>query len=257
MRFEGMTVLISGAASGFGRLAARRFAAEGARLALGDRDGAGLARTMADLDGAKTIALEIDVSAEADQQRHVDETLARFGQLDVALNNAGIFTELKSLPDTPLAEYDRLMAINARSVFLAMKFQLPVMAEARRGAIVNTASVAGIIGAGYCAAYAASKHAVVGLTRAAADEYSRYGIRINAICPAFAKTPMLAEVTGALETRFGEDQAASQARLSGRIPMGRVGEADEVVAAMLFLADPANTFMTGQALAIDGGLSAI
>ena len=257
MRFDGKTVLISGAASGFGRLAAQQFAAEGARLSLCDLDSDGLAETAALLGQAEVLTLEVDVANEVDQSRHVEETLSRFGALDVAINNAGIFTELKSIPDTSLDEYERMMSVNARGVFLALKAQLPVMAKARGGAIINTASVAGLIGAGYCGAYAASKHAVVGLTRAAADEYSRFGVRINAICPAFAKTPMLDAVTGTLEAKFAEDQAASQSRLSGRIPMGRVGEASEVVAAMMFLADPANSFMTGQAIAVDGGLSAI
>ena len=131
------------------------------------------------------------------------------------------------------------------------------MAEAGGGAIVNTASVAGITGAGLCAAYTAAKHAVVGLTRAAADEFSRYGVRVNAVCPAFAKTPMLHAVTDILGERSGEDREAVQKRMSGRIPMGRVGEAEEIVAVMMMLADPANTFMTGQAVAIDGGLTAI
>lgn len=257
MRFQGKTVLISGAASGFGRLAAQRFAAEGARLSLCDRDADGLAQTAELLDGADVLTLQVDVTQEADQKRHVDETMARFGALDVALNNAGIFTELKSIPKTSLEEFDRMMSVNARGVFLALKYQLPIMADARGGSIINTASVAGVLGAGYCAAYAASKHAVVGLTKAAADEYSRYGVRINAICPAFAKTPMLDAVTGTLEARFEEDQDAAQTRLSGRIPMGRVADPDEIVTAMLFLADPANTFMTGQAIAVDGGLSAI
>ena len=257
MRFQDKVVLISGAASGFGRLAAERFAAEGARLSVSDRDADGLAETVERLNGAEVISVAGDVSDEADQKRHVAETLARFDRLDVALNNAGIFTKLKSIPDTTLDEYERMMSVNARGVFLALKAQLPVMAEAGGGAIINTASVAGITGAGYCAAYAASKHAVVGLTKSAADEYSRFGVRINAICPAFAKTPMLDDVTGTLESRFNEDRDATHKRLSGRIPMGRVGEAEEIVAAMMFLADPANTFMTGQALAVDGGLTAI
>lgn len=257
MRFEGQTVLISGAASGFGRLAAQRFAGEGARLSLCDRDGDGLAAAVATLDGAEVVSLQIDVSDEADQKRHVDETLARYGRIDVALNNAGIFTELKRIPDTTLDEFERIMAVNARGVFLALKYQLPAMAAQGGGAIINTASVAGITGTGYCAAYAASKHAVVGLTKSAADEYSRHGVRINAVCPAFAKTPMLHGVTDALGARHGEDRSAAEDRLSGRIPMGRVGEAEEVVAAMMFLADPANSFMTGQAVAVDGGLTAI
>ena len=131
------------------------------------------------------------------------------------------------------------------------------MAAAGGGAIVNTASVAGITGTGYCAAYAASKHAVVGLTKAAADEFSRHGVRINAVCPAFAKTPMLHGFTDVLGEKHGEGREESYDRISGRIPMGRVGEAEEIVTVMMMLCDPANTFMTGQAIAVDGGLTAI
>ena len=148
MRFQGKTVLISGAASGFGRLAAQRFAAEGAHLSLCDRDGDGLAQTAEMLGGADVLTLQVDVTQEADQKRHVDETMARFGALDVALNNAGMFTELKSIPKTSLEEFDRMMTVNARGVFLALKYQLPIMADARSGSIINTASVAGVLGAG-------------------------------------------------------------------------------------------------------------
>lgn len=257
MRFREKVVLISGAASGFGRLAAQRFAAEGAKLSLCDLDEAGLAGTMASLGDAEAISLAIDVSREADQKRHVDETLARFGGLDVAINNAGIFTELKRIPDITVEEFDRTMAINGRGVFLALKYQLPLMAEAGGGAIVNTASVAGVTGTGYCAAYAASKHAVVGMTKAAADEFSHYGVRVNAVCPAFAKTPMLHGFTDVLGARHGEEREETYSRISGRIPMGRVGEPDEIVTVMMMLADPANSFMTGQAIAVDGGLTAI
>ncbi|MEM7189213.1 MAG: glucose 1-dehydrogenase [Pseudomonadota bacterium] len=257
MRFKDKVVLISGAASGFGRIAAQRFAEEGAKLSLCDMDEAGLAETVASLGDAEVLSLKINVSDEADQKRHVEETLARFGKLDVALNNAGIFTDLKRIPETTVDEFDRMMSVNGRGVFLALKHQLPVMAEAGRGAILNTASVAGVTGTGYCAAYAASKHAVVGLTKAAADEFSRYGVRVNAICPAFAKTPMLFGFTDPLGEKHNESREDTFDRISGRIPMNRVGEAEEIVAAMLLICDPENTFMTGQAISIDGGLTAI
>ena len=256
-RFDGQVVLLSGAASGFGRLAAQRLAAEGALLSLCDLDADGLAETVGLLGGADVLSSVVDVADEADQARHVAETVKRFGRLDIALNNAGIFTELKRIQDTSVDEFDRMMAINARGVFLALKAQLPVMAAAKQGCILNTASVAGITGSGYCAAYSASKHAVVGLTKAAANEYSRYGVRVNAICPAFAKTPMLFGFADTMAAKRGEDRDAAYDRLSGRIPMGRVGESEEIVEAMLLICDPANTFMTGQAIAVDGGLSAI
>lgn len=256
-RFDGKSILLSGAASGFGRLAAERFAAEGARLVLTDRDEAGLAETVASLGGADVLTLAGDVADETHHARLVEDTIDRFGTLDIAVNNAGIFTELKKIEHTTADEFDRMMTINARGVFLALKTQLPVMANAGGGAILNTASAAGITGAGYCAAYAASKHAVVGLTKSAADEYSRYGVRVNAICPSFAKTPMLFGFADTLADKYAEDREDTYNRLSGRVPMGRVGEAHEIVEAMLLILDPRNTFMTGQAIAVDGGLTAI
>lgn len=256
-RFKDKTVLLSGAASGFGRLAAHRFAAEGAKLSLTDRDEAGLVETAASLKDADILYIAGDVS---DEDHHIDvvkRTLDHFGSLDIALNNAGIFTELKRIDQTTADEFDRMMMVNARGVFLALKAQLPAMVKAGGGSILNTASVAGITGAGHCAAYSASKHAVVGLTKSAADEYSRHNVRVNAICPSFAKTPMLFSFADTLADKYGEGREDAYDRLSGRIPMGRMGEAEEIVEAMLLILDPANTFMTGQAIAVDGGLSAI
>ena len=256
-RFEGKTVLITGAGSGFGRLAAERFAAEGARLALADIDEDALADTAWRLEELPHIAIRTDVSREEDQRRLVDETMAHFGRLDIALNNAGVGAPLARLPDTPVEEFDRIMAINARGVFLGMKFQLPVMAAAGGGWILNTASAAGVIGAGMLSAYAASKHAVVGLTRAAADEYARFNVRVNAICPSFAVTPLFDEMADMVAGARNESREAAYRRIAGRIPMRRVAEAGEIVAVMLMLCDPENTFMTGQAVSVDGGLTAV
>lgn len=256
-RFAGKTVLITGAGSGFGRLAAERFAHEGARLALADINEDGMADTAWRLGEAPHIAIRTDVTREDDQRRLVDEAVAHFGRLDIALNNAGAGAPLARLPDTPVEEFDRMMAINARGVFLGMKFQLPVMAEAGGGCILNTASAAGLVGAGMLSAYAASKHAVVGLTRAAADEYARYNVRVNAICPSFAVTPLFDEMADMVAGARNESREAAYRRIAGRIPMRRVAEPEEIVAVMLMLCDPANTFMTGQAVSVDGGLTAV
>lgn len=150
-----------------------------------------------------------------------------------------------------------MMAINARGVFLAMKHQLPVMAHKGQGTVLNTASAAGVVGAGMLSAYAASKHAVVGLTRAAADEYARFGVRINAICPSFAVTPLFNDMADEIAGARGESRDDAYKRISSRVPMRRVAEPGEVVAVMMLLCDPANTFMTGQAISVDGGLTAI
>ena len=256
-RFLDKRVLITGAASGFGRRAAERFADEGARLAITDIDPDGLAETHGLIDGADVASIVADVSDEDDQRRLTAEAVHALGGLDIALNNAGAISPLNRIADTPVEDFDRMMAINARGVFLGMKYQLPVMSELGGGCILNTASVAGVIGAGMFGAYAASKHAVVGLTKAAADEYARHNIRINAICPAFAVTPMLEDVADNLGGGRDDTREDTYKRIAGRIPMRRVGETGEIVAVMLMLCDPDNSFMTGQAIAVDGGLTAV
>ncbi|GHE04960.1 short-chain dehydrogenase [Defluviimonas sp. 20V17] len=255
-RFQGKVVQITGAASGFGALAARRFAAEGARLALSDRDGEKLAALAGALD-AEVLHAELDVSDAAAQAAHARAIAARFGRLDVAVNNAGVGHHMAPLHKLPPEEFDRMMAVNARGVFLGMQQQITLMLAGAGGAILNVASAAGIVGAGHLSAYAASKHAVVGLTRAAADEVAKKGIRVNAICPSFAATPLFDEMADAVATRHGASRDEASTRIAARVPMGRVARPEEVVQAMLWICDPANSFMTGQAIAIDGGLSAI
>lgn len=252
-RFKDKVVLITGAAGGFGAEAARRFATEGAKLALSD---------VAPMDQLSeelgdVLIDHVDVSNESDHVAHISHILERFGRLDIALNNAGIGERIGPLTKTTVEEFDRTMAINARGVFLGMKHQLPHMIEAGQGAILNVASAAGVLGAGNMAAYAASKHAVIGLTRAAADEVARKGVRVNAICPSFAATPLFNAMADQVGARSGTNREEAYAQISKRVPMRRVAEIGEVVQAMLSICDPANTFMTGQAISVDGGLSAV
>lgn len=258
-RFDQMVVQITGAASGFGRLAAKSFAAEGAVLALSDVDGDKLKDVAVDLraKGGLVLADQLDVTVEADVAAHLEAVREEYGQLDVAINNAGRAHSLTPLPLMDLETFETVMAVNTRGVFLGLKYQIPQMLQQGRGTILNIASVAGLVGAGYLAAYAASKHAIVGLTRSAADEVAGKGIRINALCPAFAQTPMLDQMTDQLATRHGltEDEAAQ--RLAKRIPMKRTIQPEEVVDAMLWMCSPGNSAMTGQAIAVDGGLTAI
>lgn len=258
-RFHGQVVMLTGAAGGFGRAAAHLFAAEGARLVLSDLAEVSLRALAARLseDGAEVLAEPLDVTDEAQVAAHVTRALSRFHRLDVAVNNAGIAPPLMPLTATDTETFDRVMSVNTRSVFLGMKHQLPPMLAAGRGAILNVASAAGLVGAGQMAAYAASKHAVVGLTRAAADEVARRGVRVNAICPSFAATPLYDGIVDALAGQRAEPRGDTDARFTRRIPMGRIASADEVAEAMLWLTDPANSFMTGQAVAIDGGLTAV
>ncbi|MFY0690573.1 MAG: glucose 1-dehydrogenase [Paracoccaceae bacterium] len=258
-RYMRQVVLISGAASGFGARAARDFAAQGARLVLSDLDGARLSTVAEGLRdaGREVLAEVVDVSDPEQMQAHHAHALEQFGRLDVAVNNAGRAHALTPLPDLPLATFEETMAVNARGVFLAMKNQIPIMAGQGSGVILNVASAAGLVGAGHLSAYAAAKHAVIGLTRSAADETARKGIRINALCPSFADTPLYDEIAGAVAGRANFTRAEADARITGRIPMGRVAQPQEVVQAMLWLCSPENTFMTGQAIALDGGLTAI
>ena len=254
-RFQGKSVLITGAASGFGRLAAERFAAEGASLALGDIDEEGLeeAATIPLMSGAEVITRRCDVAVEADAKALVDAAVERLGGLDIAINNAGIGHPLARLPELTFDEYEKTMRVNAGGVFLGMKHQLPIMAAAGAGVILNVASAAGLVGAGMLSAYAASKHAVIGLTRSAADEYARFNIRVNALCPSFADTPLFNDMADEIST----DRDEAYKRITTRIPMRRVAKPAEIVPTMLWLCADDNSFMTGQAIAIDGGLTAV
>lgn len=249
--FDGKVVLITGAGSGFGLAAARRFAAQGARLALSDL----APDALEEFDGA--VIDRVDVADEAQIAAHIARVLDEHGRLDVAINNAGIGGSLGPITGIEAAEFDRVMAVNARGVFLGMKHQLPPMLRARSGAILNVASAAGLVGAGMMAAYAASKHAVIGLTRAAADEVAQKGVRVNALCPSFASTPLFDAMADDVGARRGLDRAAAYDQIAARVPMRRVAQVNEVVQAMLWACHPENSFMTGQAISIDGGLTAV
>lgn len=257
--FEGKVVQITGAASGFGALAAAEFARAGAKLLLSDVNGDGLrdVATQIEAQGAEVLAETLSVADDGAMSAHVANGLDRFGRLDIALNNAGIGGGLARLPDIPLEDYDRIMEINARGVFVGMRHQIPVMLKQGSGSILNTASAAGLVGSGQLAAYAASKHAVIGMTKAAADEVARKGIRVNAICPSFASTPMVEAMGDAMGERHGVSREDAYGLIASRVPMRRVAEPMEVVQAMLWIVSDANSFMTGQSISIDGGLTAV
>lgn len=258
-RFQGKVVQITGAASGFGALAAQRFAAEGAHLLLSDVNAEGLEATRQTVEslGAEVMAEVLSVADDSAMKAHVDAAVARWGRLDVALNNAGIGNGVVKLQDIPLEDYDRVMEINAKGVFVGMRHQLPVMSKQHGGAILNTASAAGLVGSGHLSAYAASKHAVIGMTKAAADEAARYNVRVNAICPSFASTPMVEQMGDEVGAAHGISREDAYARIASRVPLRRVATPDEVVQAMLWIVTDENSFMTGQAVSIDGGLTAV
>ena len=246
--YQDQVVMITGAASGFGELLARRIAGMGARLALGDRNAAGLARVAAELReaGVRVVAEVCDVTREAEITALVDAAVDTFGRLDVGINNAGILTPMKSFIDTSEDELDLSFAVNAKGVFFGMKHQIRQMLAQGGGVILNVASMAGLGGAPKLAAYVAAKHAVVGLTRTAAVEYARQGIRINAVCPFYSATPMVTE------SEVGEKEQF----LAQGSPMKRLGTPEEIVSVMLMLCAKENGYMTGQAVAVDGGISA-
>lgn len=254
MRFAGKVALVSGATGGFGRATAEALAREGARLVLTDLSGPAL-EALAGALGAECAVLAGDVAEPAFHRELVALAKARFGGLDVAVNNAGIAHDPLRLEAIPEAVARRVIEVDLMGVLWALQAQIPAMdprAGGRGGAIVNIASVAGIGGAPSLSAYTAAKHGVVGLTKAAAMENAAHGIRVNAVCPAFARTPMVAELLTA-----GRDAPQAEERLARQLPMKRIAEPREIAEAILFAADPANSFMTGQAIAVDGGLTAM
>ena len=254
--FAGRVVLLTGATGGFGASAARYFSKAGASLVLSDL-GADRLEALADELGGKAVALSGDVSDPDVSERLVEKAMSEYGRLDIAVNNAGIAHDMMPLPKTPVDVAKKIIDVDLLGVFYAMRAQLPVMEQRFRetgesGAIINVASVAGVVAAPMLSIYAAAKHGVVGLTKSAAIEYARRGVRVNALCPSFARTPMATDFLD----KAGDNRDAAEASLVQAIPMRRLAEVDEVINGLIYLADPASSFVTGQTLQIDGGLSA-
>ncbi|MCI0636539.1 MAG: SDR family oxidoreductase [Actinobacteria bacterium] len=242
MRFEGRTVVVTGAGSGIGAEMARLFGEEGAKVVAADLDPSGVP------DGAT--AVECDVSAPDDVRRLVDTALEQTGRLDVLCNNAGIGSTADAV-SCSVEEWDRLFAVNCRGVFLGTKFALPHMLERGSGSIVNTASVAGLIGLRDRTAYCATKGAVVAFTRQVAIQYAGTGVRCNCVCPGTVDSPWVGRLLAQ-----AEDPEAARAALVARQPLGRLGRPVEVAKAALYLASDDAAFVTGEALVIDGGIYA-
>lgn len=240
----GRVALVTGAASGIGRAAAVAFAAAGAKVALADVDVAGGQETANLLHqaGHDAMFMRADVSQDGDVAELVAATIQTFGRLDCAHNNAGIEGEMTLLADYAEAEWDRVMAVNLKGVWLCLKHEIAWMREHGGGAIVNTASIAGLIGSPYMPAYAASKHGVIGLTKSAALGYAKAGIRVNAVCPGYIDTPMIAR------------NPLLQTRAVDRTPLGRMGTPEEVAAAVVWLCSDAASFVSGHEMVIDGGV---
>lgn len=247
--FSNKVVSITGAGSGFGRLAAEKFAAAGARLVLSDINAEALQEVAEGLVADGLLAVPCDVSDETQVAAMFNQAQEAFGGVDIAVNNAGVIHDLVRTADISDEVFDRNIAVNLKGTFLCMRHELRQMTKKGAGKIVNMASASGLIGSPFLSAYAAAKHGVVGLTRSAAVEYGRKGIQINALCPAFSGTPML----DAVVEKRGEKVLDG---IVGAIPMQRLAEPEEIVNAILWLSSDENSFMNGAAVSIDGGLVA-
>ncbi|GAA4707897.1 SDR family oxidoreductase [Pseudonocardia yuanmonensis] len=252
--FGGKAALVTGAAAGMGLATARAFAQSGAAVTLADID-LNTAQAEADkivAEGGTAIAVRCDVSDEeqaaAAVAATVAATVAEFGSLDAAFNNAGVQPLPVDSADAEVAEFDRVHAINLRGVWACMKHELRQMREQGEGAIVNSSSIGGLIGGPGRAMYHSTKHGVIGLTRSAALEYAAHGIRINAVCPGTMNTPMVASMI--------EREGITLDDLIREQPIGRAGRPDELAAAVLWLCSPAASFVLGHALPVAGGFTA-
>ena len=266
--FAGKVALVTGAGNGIGRASSIVFARDGAKVVVADvavEAGEETVRLIQEA-GGEAIFFAVDVTRSDQVAALIEKTLATFGQLDVAHNNAGIEGPIARIADCSEAEWDRTIEINLKGVWLCLKYEIPAMLKLGRGAIVNTASVAGLAGLSQLAAYTASKHGVIGLTKAAALEYRRFGIRVNAVCPGLIHTPMIERAADAKLERdlpprwrpFGRVLKAMQklgirAIAPSQKGARRLGEPGEVAEAVAWLCSDAASFTTGHAMVIDGG----
>jgi NAD(P)-dependent dehydrogenase (short-subunit alcohol dehydrogenase family) len=255
MEFKGKVALITGAGNGIGRAAALGFAARGAQVVAVDLDGAAAERTAATIQqqGGAALAVRADVTKSADVAAYVKATLDAYGRIDCFFNNAGIEGKVAPTAEYDEAVFDQVIAVNVKGVFLGLRHVLPVLLKQKAGAIVNTASVAGLVATPGMSAYVASKHAVLGLTKAAAGEVARSGVRVNAVCPGPIDTRMI----HSLESQLNPGNPASVGdRYRASLPIGRYGTAEEVANVVLFLCSDLAGNVTGAHYVIDGGRSA-
>jgi NAD(P)-dependent dehydrogenase (short-subunit alcohol dehydrogenase family) len=254
IRLDGKVAVVTGAAGVIGSATMRLLAARGARIVAVDRNKAELKAAIKELPpAADPLLVTADVTREEEVAEYVHAALDKFGTIDIFFNNAGIEGEVKPIPEYPLESFRKVLDVNVVGVFLGMKHVLPGMLKNKKGSIINTASIAGLMGSPHIAVYSASKHAVIGLTKSAAWECTGTGVRVNCVCPGLIDSRMLSTI---LQGRAGGNELPPQDKVVDRIPARRLGQASEVAAIVAFLASDDASYVSGSHYTVDGGRTA-